>query len=251
MTSPFDWKPLAGRALEAALNRALSLDPDTREALRPLDGRTVALRLDGSAQVGGDMDVPPLALQLRVEGDALRVGPVDPEHAPDLGVRSSAGSLLGFGLRTVLPRLLGAPQEEDTAPIGQLRIEGDAELARRLQRMAERFDPDWQKPFADVFGEVLGVQIANGVAAALRGARAGARSVAGSAAEYVTEESRDVVPRAELDAFLDDVDTLRDDTERLAARIARVRRRVDAVAPDNAGPRDAGAHDAGSAGAGA
>lgn len=231
MTSPFDWKPLAGRALEAALNRALSLDPDTREALRPLDGRTVALRLDASAQAAGAgaaADAPPaLALQLRVDGDTLRVGPPDAERAPDLGVRSSAGSLLGFGLRTVLPRLLGAPQDEDAAPIGQLRIEGDAELARRLQRMAERFDPDWQKPFADVFGEVLGVQIAHGIAAALRGARAGARSVVGSAAEYVTEESRDVVPRAELDAFLDDVDTLRDDAERLTARVARLRRRVD------------------------
>lgn len=244
MTSPFDWKPLAGRALEAALNRALALDPDTREALRPLDGRTVALRLDASAQSGGEAVAPPLALQLRVDGDALRVGPVDPEHAPDLGVRSSAGSLLGFGLRTVLPRLLGAAQDEDAAPIGQLRIEGDAELARRLQRMAERFDPDWQKPFADLFGEVLGVQIANGVAAALRGARAGARSFAGSAAEYVTEESRDVIPRAELDAFLDDVDTLRDDGERLAARIARLRRRIDEVAPGEGGAREGGAHSA-------
>ncbi len=36
-------KPLAGRALEAALNRALALDPDTREGLRALDGRRVAL----------------------------------------------------------------------------------------------------------------------------------------------------------------------------------------------------------------
>lgn len=228
MTSPFDWKPLAGRALEAALNRALALDPDTREALRPLDGRTVALRLEPSAQPPADdgaQAAPPLALQLRVDGEALRVGPVDPERVPDLGVRSSAGSLLGFGLRTVLPRLLGTAQDDaDAAPIGQLRIEGDAELARRLQRMAERFDPDWQKPFADVFGDVLGVQIANGIAAALRGARAGARSVAGSAAEYVTEESRDVVPRAELDAFHDDVDTLRDDSERLIARVARLRR---------------------------
>ena len=237
MTSPFDWKPLAGRALEAALNRALALDPDTREALRTLDGRTVALRLEASAQTAGAAAdaSPPLALQLRVDGDALRVGPVDPERAPDLGVRSSAGSLLGLGLRTVLPRLLGAAQDEDAAPIGRLRIEGDAELARRLQRMAERFDPDWQKPFADVFGEVLGVQIANGIAAALRGARAGARSVVGSAVEYVTEESRDVVPRAELDAFFDDVDTLRDDAERLAARVARLRRRMDGAAADGRG----------------
>ena len=35
--SPLDWKPLAGRALEAALNRAIDLDPDTRAALQPLD----------------------------------------------------------------------------------------------------------------------------------------------------------------------------------------------------------------------
>ena len=44
------------------------------------------------------------------------------------------------------------------------------------------------------------------------------------AAEFVTEESRDVVPKPELDAFHDDVDALRDDVERLAARIARLPR---------------------------
>lgn len=44
------------------------------------------------------------------------------------------------------------------------------------------------------------------------------------AAEYLTEESRDVVPRAELEAFYDDVDALRDDVERLAAKLARLRR---------------------------
>src|SRR5690606_39281962 len=39
-------KPLAGRALERALGRALELDPDTRAALGPLDGRRLVLRLD-------------------------------------------------------------------------------------------------------------------------------------------------------------------------------------------------------------
>ena len=215
---PFDWKPLAGRALEAALNRAVALDPDTRDALQPLDGRSVVLALDAAET--------PLAMRLLVEGDRLRVGPVDAEQTPDLAVRSTLGGVLSFGMQSLLPKLLGKRDNDEAAvPVGRMRIEGDAELARRLQRLAERFDPDWQQPFTAVFGDVLGVQIANGVAAALRQARVGGQKLAETAAEYLTEESRDVVPRAELDAFHDDVDTLRDDAERLAARIARLKKR--------------------------
>ncbi len=210
---PFDWKPLAGRTLEAALNRALALDEDTRAALRPLDGRRIAIRL--AAPAG---DRAPLALQVKVAGERLSVGPVDAGEA-DLSVRSTLGGLL-----SQLPALIGMASRSDQAPpVGRMRIEGDAELARRLQKLAAGFDPDWQRPFASVFGDVLGVQVANAFAAALRQARVAAGEGAEAMAEYLTEESRDVVPRAELDAFHDDVDTLRDDAERLAARIARLR----------------------------
>ena len=205
---PFNWKVPAGKALEAALNRALLLDEDTRAALPALDGRTVALTLES----------PPLALQLKVEGDRLRVGPVPDADRADLSVRSTLAGLLGR-----LPGLLGGASRDAGPPVGSMRIEGDAEVARRLQRMAERFDPDWGRPFAAVFGDVLGTQIANGVAFALKRARIVAHGVAKSAAEYVTEESRDVVSAAELDAFHDDVDKLRDAGERLAARVARLR----------------------------
>ena len=220
MTSPFDWKPLAGRALEAALNRAVALDPDTRDALQPLDGRSVVLALDAA-------ESSPLAMRLLVEGERLRVGPVDAEQTPDLAVRSTLGGMLSFGMQSLLPKLLGKRDDDEAAvPVGRMRIEGDAELARRLQRLAERFDPDWQQPFTAVFGDVIGVQIAKGIAATLRQARTGGQKFAESAAEYLTEESRDVVPRAELDAFHDDVDTLRDDAERLVARIARLQKRA-------------------------
>lgn len=191
------------------MNRALALDPDTRESLAVLDGRRVALHLSS----------PPLALQIRVAGERLEVGPADTGETAHLSVRSTLGGLLAQ-----LPFM----RNDDAPPVGQLRIEGDADLARRLQRLAERFDPDWQKPFAQIFGDVLGVQIANALAAGLRQARVVATGFAGSAAEYVTEESRDVVPRAELDAFFDDVDAMRDDVERMAARVSRLR----AASPD-------------------
>lgn len=202
---PFNWKQPAGRALEAALNRVLALDPEARSSLRALDGRRVALKVES----------PPLALEVRVQGDALRVGPLDGEREPDLGVRGTLAGLLGQ-----LPMF----RRDDAPPVGKLRIEGDAELARRLQTLARNFDPDWQKPFADVFGDVIGVQVANALATALEQARDFASDGARVAAEYVTEESRDVVPKAELEAFHDDVDALRDDVERLAARIARLDR---------------------------
>ena len=73
-----------------------------------------------------------------------------------------------------------------------------------------------------MFGDVLGVQVANAFASALKQARVLAGNGAETLAEYVTEESRDVVPKAELNAFHDDVDVLRDDVERLAARIGRL-----------------------------
>ncbi len=210
-TSPFDaFKPLAGHALETALNHALTLDPDTGAALAALEGRRIALALAA----------PAVALEIRVAGGGLRVGPVDPAQEPDLAVRSTLAGLLGQ-----LPGLLGQPRNDHAAPVGRVRVSGDAELARRLQALAQRFDPDWQRPFTAVFGEVVGVQVANGARNALRQLRQAAGELAGSAAEYVTEESRDVVGRAELNAFHDDVDALRDDAERLAARVERLRAR--------------------------
>jgi len=202
---PFNWKPHAGRALEAALNRALALDPEMRDSLRALDGQRVALTLEA----------PPLALQVRVDGERLVVGPIASEGEPDLSVRSTLA-----GLFAQLPMF----RRDDAPPVGKVRVSGDADLARRLQRLAERFDPDWQQPFTRVFGDVLGVQIAKAVAAALKQARVAGRNFAESAAEYVTEESRDVVPRAELNAFHDEVDTLRDDVERIAVKIGRLQR---------------------------
>ncbi|MET0290299.1 MAG: SCP2 sterol-binding domain-containing protein [Pseudoxanthomonas sp.] len=202
--TPFDLlKPLAGRALEAALNRAVAFDPDTRDALATLEGRRIALTLAS----------PPVALEITVAEQHLHVGPVREHVEADLSVRGTLSGLLAQ---------LPFARPEHATSVGKLRISGDADLARRLQTLATRFDPDWVKPFTDVLGDVIGVQVAQAVRGALRQAQVRGVDLARTTAEYVTEESRDVVPRAELAAFHDDVDAIRDDVERLAARVHRL-----------------------------
>ncbi|WP_295359615.1 SCP2 sterol-binding domain-containing protein [Arenimonas sp.] len=199
--SPFDaLKPLAGRALEQALNRLVALDPDTAAALARLGGHRIGLALEA----------PPIALELSVDEGRLKVGP--PREEPDLGVRATISGVL-----SQLPFLRppGAP------PVGKVRINGDAELARQLQKLAQRFDPDWEIPFADLLGPVFGPQAARLLRDALSGGLKFAQGFSRDAVDYLVEERRDVVGKAELSAFHDDVDELRDRVERLAARLSR------------------------------
>lgn len=191
-----------GRLLEAALNRLVDLDPETRERLRTLDGRAVTL------EPGTGLP----ALRIAVERDQLRVGPgFGGESA--LRVNATPGSLLAMALR-----------RGETAPAGQVQIAGDADLARRLEQIASRFAPDFDAAFAEVFGDVLGFQIARGLRAALRSTRGAADSLLRDGVEFLTEEGRDLVPRAELETFLDEVDAIRERGDRLAARFERLTR---------------------------
>jgi ubiquinone biosynthesis accessory factor UbiJ len=198
-------KPVAGRALEIALAQLLVLDPDTRDALKGLEGRRIGLALEA----------PALALAVTVDRGDLRVGPADADREPDLGLRATLGGLLS---QLPFARTPGAP------PVGKLRINGDAELARTLQQLAQRFDPDWDAPFARALGPVIGPQVARLLREALVQGRRIAGNLARDTADYLVEERREVVGRAELEAFHDDVDALRDRVERLAARLGRLDR---------------------------
>ena len=197
-----------GRALELALQRALALDPATREALATLEGRELALALQA----------PPLTLRLRVEQGALRVGP-DRGAEPDLSVKTTLGAVLA----QVLPG-----REPGALPVGQVRISGDAELARRLQQLVRRYAPDLEEALARAFGDVAGVQIVRALERGFASLRHGVATLARDGAEFLSEESRDLVPKPELDVFLDEVDELRDAVERFERRLARLSQRLDA-----------------------
>ncbi|MEZ5466024.1 MAG: SCP2 sterol-binding domain-containing protein, partial [Lysobacteraceae bacterium] len=112
---PQPLRRLFGATLERALNRMLALDAEAQQGLANLDGQRVGLKL---------VD-PPIALSIRVEGNQLRVGPPTDEES-DLDISASIGA--------VVSRLL--PGRDKRPPSGKLRVNGDAELAQRLQKLA-------------------------------------------------------------------------------------------------------------------
>lgn len=207
------WMPrplrrLAGRALQGALAHIVRLDPEMPVAFSKLEGRRIGVHLQGAQ----------LAFDIAVQQGTLRIEPPlqDDATKADLRVAATPFSLLALAL----------PREGDTLPPGKVEIAGDAELARRLEKLAREFAPDMEAAFARSFGEVAGVAIARALREATRRLGTGARHAGADAADWLRDEARLAVPRGELDDFLDDVDRLRERTERLQVRVSRLRGRA-------------------------
>ncbi len=197
-------RKLAGRALETALNHTLSLDPDTRQRLAALDGRSMQLHLRG----------PEIALAVTVEKDRLKVGP--PQDDTQLRVAATPGSLLSMMFR----------RDDDGIAPGKVDIAGDAELARRLEKLARRFAPDFEEGFARTFGDVLGVPLAKAVRKGLSHARETASHLSEDGADWLRDEARVAMAAGEVEGFLDGVDELRERSERLESRLQRLAQRL-------------------------
>jgi ubiquinone biosynthesis accessory factor UbiJ len=207
--TPNSWLPqplrkLAGRALETALNHTLSLDPDTQQKLAALNGRSVQLHLRG----------PELALAVSVDEARLKVGP--PHDDSQLKVAATPGSLLAMLFR----------RDDDGIAPGKVEIAGDAELARRLEKLASKFAPDFEEAFARSFGDVLGVPLAKAVRKGLLHARDTASHLTDDTADWLRDEARVAMAPGEVEGFLDGVDHLRERSERLQARVQRLAQRI-------------------------
>jgi ubiquinone biosynthesis protein UbiJ len=147
-----------------------------------------------------------------VTGGKLKVGPAEDAAGAALRVSATPGGLLAMALHA---------GDEAVAP-GKLDIAGDAELARRLEKLARGYAPDFEAAFVRVFGEVAGVPLARAFARAFGHVRDSASHAVEDGADWVREEARLGVAPGEMDDFLDAVDRLRERAERLEARLSRL-----------------------------
>ncbi len=197
---------LVGAVLERALQAALALDPGTREGLRALTGRRLALCIEP----------PGLSLLLSVDGEGgIRVSPRAEEA--ELSLSASPAVLVS--------RWLGAP----VAP-GTLRMSGDVELARALDRLLSGYEPELERPFVMLFGELLGPRIAGIARAMIAGIAGQARAFAEDFRDWALEREGVAVSRPEAEAFYAEIEELRDAVERAEKRLDRIAATLAAMA---------------------
>lgn len=193
--------------LEVAFNRYLQLDPDIPPRLAALDGEVIAVELDGLNQ----------AFYLLPGIDGVRVMDRH-EGTPSVWIQGTPLALL-------------RQWRSGPAVDGDVTIEGDVTVGREFQAILMRMDIDWEEQLSKAVGDVAAHQLGN-LWRGLRGwGRRSADTLVRDGVEYLQQELRALPPRPVVEQFLSAVDTLREDADRLTARIERLRRRTAAGDP--------------------
>ena len=107
---------------------------------------------------------------------------------------------------------------------GGTEVRGDAEVAEGFRKLLAAARPDLEEELSRVTGDVAAHYLAGFARDAFDFGRRARDTFARNTAEYLTEESRDLPVRIEVEEFLADVDRLRESVDRLEAQIGIVER---------------------------
>jgi ubiquinone biosynthesis protein UbiJ len=186
--------------IQTMIDRNVAGSPRARELLASLEGRSLLL----------SVRFTPWQAMVKAAGGRLLLSREG--ASADVTVSGTPLNLLS----------LARGNAQDVIRRGDVRIEGDAAAAESFQELLGLLRPDLEAELATVVGEVP----AYGAGALLRKALDYGRQVAQTGAlnvgEYLAHERRELVPRAEAQQFIEEVDTLRETVDRVAARVARL-----------------------------
>jgi len=189
------------RPVTSYLNRAVAEVTPARELCARLNGKTVAIRVRDTA----------LAVFFLFDADSIGLATAT-DAEPDVVITASIITLAG---------MIGS-DGADAIRDGKVDLTGNAGVAEAFRDLLAYTKPDIEEELSTLIGDAAAHRLGQ-VAAGLRSwALDARRTMAGNAREYLQEESRDVPSRYEVERFTRNVDALRDDVERLAARLNRL-----------------------------
>ncbi|KVQ24802.1 SCP2 domain-containing protein [Burkholderia cepacia] len=205
----------AAKPFAAAVNHLLARESWARDRLIPYAGKTAWI------------DVPPVTLTLLVQPTGY-LSAVDAHDAQQVDVS------IALAGDTVAAFLQGG----QAAVMKHVKIEGDAEFATQIAKLAEHLRWEPEEDLAKLVGDAAAYRIATVVRDAGARARRTGRNVLDSVAEYWLDENPQVVRRASLGGFDAELARARDALARVEKRVERLEQKIGART--GSGPR--GAH---------
>jgi ubiquinone biosynthesis protein UbiJ len=194
-------------ALEALLNRSIQSSAQAGTLAARLNASTLKLRIDGIAPV-------------RVATAGGRLSLTASDEPADASIGGSPFALLQLARG-------GAPMTGRSAPA---QIEGDAEVANRYRQLFSLARPDFEEELARIVGDLPARRLSQFARRTIGWVRRTKRTTGENIAEYLQEESRDLVNAVELEEFLQGVDAVRETADRIEARLARLEQRMKGTA---------------------
>jgi ubiquinone biosynthesis protein UbiJ len=184
-------------AIENMLNRGLPRSPRARQLVSELAGSRLGVEVRGVTRI-----------LVRSSGEVLHVTH-DAAGAADADVSGSPLQLLA----------LAGPSPEAVLQAGAVEIRGDTDIARKYRELARLLMPDPEEELSLVIGDVPAHQLGRLARSVFGWSRQASATAVRNVAEYLAHERADLVPRAEADQFTSGVERLREDVDRLEARI--------------------------------
>lgn len=191
------------RPVASLLNRNIAELTPARELCAQLDGKTIAIRVRNTA----------LAMYFVID-DGLVALAAESDAEPDVVI---AGSLL------TLAGMLRAGGEQAIRD-GAIELTGDAQTAILFQDLLAHAKPDLEEELSTLIGDVAAHRVGEAARGLGHWAREARKTMGANLREYLQEESRSLPSRYEVERFTRRVDALRDDVDRLEARLQRLER---------------------------
>ena len=188
--------------LETALNTALRLDPEAFQRLEKFSGKVIALELQGLN----------LTLYLLPGPDGISL----------MTQYCAEPDTILSGTPLAMAKMALAPNASNVLFAGEVTIRGDVETGQRFKRLLDELDIDWEELVSRFSGDVVAHKLGNLVRATTTWGQQTLTILGQDAAEYLQQEGQDLPLPATVQQFMQAVDTLRDDTARLEARVARL-----------------------------
>ena len=193
-------------SLEAAFNAWLQLEASTHgqalNRLQALQGKLIRLHITNPDM---QFDILPTAERIRVSTDYAA--------EPDVTI---TGSALGF-------MRLAVAEDSGKAMLAQgVTIAGDTGLGMQFSQILREVNIDWEELASRAVGDVMAHQLGQITRQSKDWLDDTAHAMRLNTQEYLQEEARLVPAEAELKAYLDAVDDLRMDVDRLEARLKQL-----------------------------